>query len=213
MTETFNFTDQDEAAVQSATKILLSRYRDFVSFEDVRQELYLWLFSHYEKAEAWREKHETRHAERTLIKALRNAGERYCRQEKAERQGYEPEDEFFYSIPMVADLLQLYFDPTWMVPPAIVADERVSGGALASESGNLMAMVADVGRAYEALPAPDKELLAFVYDGRAVVMDQIACKALEWDVTQSAAYSRIRRVVGRVRANLGGPSPYVKDPE
>jgi len=212
VTETWNFTEQDEAAVQSATKILMSRYRDFVDFEDVRQELYLWLFQNYEKVEGWRAKHEVRHAERTVIKALRNAGERYCRKEKAEAEGYVPEDEFFYSIPMVADLLQLHFDPDWMQPPAVVQDDHVSGGAPASEGGNLMPMLADVGRAYEALSVHDQALLNFVYGG-GVVMDQIACLALRWECSQSAAYSRVRRVVGRVRAELGGPSPYTKDPD
>lgn len=208
--DTFNFTNQDEAAVTSASKILLSRYRDFVTYEDVRQELYLWLFQNYEKVEAWRAERDTRFAERTIIKALRNAGERFCRAEKAESVGYAPEDEFFYSIPMVADLLQLYFDPEWMIPPAAVYDERTSGGKPPSEGGNLVAMVADVGRAYEALPAPDKTLLAFVYGG-GDPSDHIAALSLDWDITWNAAYSRVRRVVGRVRANLGGPNPWTKE--
>lgn len=201
------FTNEDNAAVTSASKIVCSRYRGYVEYQDVQQELYLWLYENYHRAEKWREEHGARHAERTLVKALRNVGERYCRAEKAEQVGYHPEDEFFYSIPMVADLIQLYFTPGWMLPQGLEM-APVSGGKPASEGGNLVAMVADVGRAYEALPAPDKELLREVYGGDVPVADAIAARSLDWAITYSAANSRIRRVVGRLRANLGGPSPY-----
>jgi hypothetical protein len=206
------FTHEDEMAITSATKILCSRYRGHVSHEDVRQELYLWLFTHYDRAQRWREELSEKHAERTLIRALRNAGEVFCREEKAQHEGYKPEDEFFYSIPMVADLLQLYFDGKWMIPPAMQMT-RTSGGKPASEGGNLMTMVADVGRAFESLPAPDRTLLRNVYGGTRPVADAIAILSIQWECSQSAANSRIRRVVGRVRAKLGGPAPYRKDTE
>lgn len=206
----FDFTNEDHGAVTSAAKILCSRYRGYVEYADIQQEMYLWLFKNYHKAQEWRSEYSEKHAERTLIRALRNAGERYCREEKAHRDGYMPEDEFFYSIPMVADLLQLYFDGHWMIPPALEMT-KTSGGKPPSEGGNLMTMVADVGRAYEALPAPDKTLLKNVYGGTRPVNDAIAILSIQWDCSQSAANSRIRRVVGRVRAALGGPAPYRKD--
>lgn len=207
MTDTFTFTEQDEAAITSATKILYSKYRDYVDWQDVRQELYLWLYTHYDRAERWREAYGEKHAERTVVRALRNAGERYCRKEKAERDGYSTEDEFFYSIPMVADLLSLYLSADWMIPSGIELT-TTSGGKPAAEGGNLMAMVADVGRAYEALPTHDRKLLAEIYGSEGRSADAIAAKSIEWEVSYSAANSRIRRVVGRVRANLGGPAPY-----
>ena len=139
----FAYAPSDHAAVSSAARQLTSRYRDHVSYEDVQQECYLWLFTNYHKAQAWREQYEQKHAERTIIKALRNAGERYCRAEKAEHDGYIPEDEFFYSIPMVRDLLILSFDPEWMIPGSVQLD-AVRSGTPASEGGNLMTMVADV---------------------------------------------------------------------
>lgn len=205
-------TAADEAAVSSATKILRAKYRGYVDYEDVQQELYVWLIANYDRAENWRAQYETRHAERTLIKALRNAGERYCRAEKAAVDGYSTDDEFFYSIPMVADLLQLYFDPEWMIPNGLELT-RTSGGKPPNEGGNLMAMVADVGRAYEALPKPDKALLHEIYGDGVVSADAIATRALDWGITYSAADSRIRRVVGRLRAGLGGASPYGQDQE
>jgi hypothetical protein len=198
----------DHAAVASASRILTSRYRNFVTYEDVQQELYLWLLSHYDRAERWRAEYSEKHAERTLVKALRNAGERYCRTEKAEFEGYTPDDEFFYSIPMVADLLRLSFDPEWVEPtsPIKEEDEYVGGARPANE--NLVAMVADVGRALRTLPVPDQRLLRRAYGQGVETADVVAQLGLEWDISAHAADSRLRRVVGRVRAALGGPSPY-----
>lgn len=207
MNKTIEFTAADHAAVHSASKILFAKYRDFVEWEDVQQELYLWLFTHYDRAERWRENHSVKHAERTLIKALRNAGERYCRAEKAEQTGYSTEDEYFYSLGMVADLLQMYFTRDWMIPPGLQLT-KTTGGKPANEGGDLMTMVADVGRAYEALPPPDRDLLQEIYGGDVPPGDAIAARSIEWGITYQGAHARIRRVLGRLRAELGGPSPY-----
>lgn len=211
--DVIQFTNPDNAAVYSASRILTAKYKGYVDFNDVQQELYLWLFQNYEKAESWRESREEAHAQSTLIRALRNAGERYCRNEKAEQSGFHTDDEFFYSIPMVSDLLQLHFDDDWMLPSGLELT-RTTGGTPAREGGNLMAMVADVGRAYGALPLPDRTLLREIYnnDDKGVA-DAIATKSLDWDCSLSAANSRIRRVVGRLRAQLGGAAPWRKDDE
>jgi DNA-directed RNA polymerase specialized sigma24 family protein len=201
----FAYAPADHAAVSSAARQLMSRYREHVSYEDVQQECYLWLFANYDRALGWRESLDQQHAERTIVKALRNAGERYCRQEKAEHDGYVPEDEFFYSIPMVRDLLMLSFDPDWMVPSAAPLD-AVRSGTPANEGGNLMTMVADVGRALSTLAPHDRELLTQVY-GSKDPDQEIAVLALDWDVTTKAADMRVRRTLGRLRAALGGPNP------
>lgn len=201
----YTFTNQDHAAVASASKILYARYRNYVDYLDVQQELYLWLLTHYNRVERWRSEYSEKHAERTVVKALRNAGERYCRTEKAERDGYAVEDEFFYSIPMIADLLMLALDPEWMVPRGIDYTEEAPRRPV---NADLVTMVSDVKKGYESLPEPDQRLLSYVYGADHDPRDAIAQKAVEWGVTQSAAYGRIRRVVGRVRAALGGENPW-----
>jgi hypothetical protein len=204
---------EDHAAIASASRILTARYRQHVTYEDVQQELYVWLIGKYDRAEKWRAEYSEKHAERTLVKALRNAGERFCRAEKAEREGYVPDDEFFYSIPMVADLLRLSFDPDWHSPtsPRTEEDEYVSPARPATD--NLVVMVADVSRALKTLPLSDQMLLRRAYGPNVETSDVIAQLGIEWDITAHAADSRLRRVVGRVRAALGGPSPYGKDNE
>lgn len=208
----FEFIESDHAAISSASKILFSRYRDFIDYGDIQQELYLWLFLNYDKAMGWRETLGVRHAERSLIKALRRAGERVCRAEKARVVGYVQEDEFFYSVPMVADLLSLYFDPEWMIPNGIELS-RPPSHKPPQEGGNLVVMVADVGKAYESMPLTDQNLLKKVYGRDVVTSDVIAGLALDWGITYSAADNRVRRVVGRLRSKLGGPSPWGGDKE
>lgn len=199
-----SFTDADHAAVTSATKILFARYRKYVDFQDVQQTLYLWLLQHYEKVITWRANYSERHAERTVVKALRNAGERYCRTEKAERDGYAVEDEFFYSIPMIADLLSLSFDELWRLPKGVDYSEQKP----TSPSNDLVVMVSDVTRALETLPQPDQKLLRYVYGGKRTPSEAFAQLGLDWDISPEASYHRVRRVVGRVRAALGGENPW-----
>ena len=209
----YTFTPADHAAVSSAARQLASRYRGYASYEDIQQECYLWLLTHYDRADKWRNTYSEKHAERTLTKALRNAGERYCRKERAEASGGSVEEEFFYSIPMIADLLTLALDPEWMDVRGIDYSEPKVRVGTPEEGGNLVVMVADVGRAYNGLPEADRALLSRVYGPGEDPTLAIAQLSIEWDCSQSAAYNRIRRVVGRVRAALGGPSPWRDDAE
>jgi len=198
------------AQVASVSRQLRSRYRDFAEYEDIQQELYIWYVKNHRKVARWEEEHHEKSVARLVAKSLRNHGEKYCRREKAAAVGYEPDDEFFYTIPMVADMLQLYFDPEWMEPPGMQLT-TTSGGKPPQEGWNLQAMVADVGKCYEQMPEADRKLLHEVYGGEVPVRDAIAWLALEWEVTPNAADHRIRRVLGRLRAKLGGPRPYGED--
>ena len=199
-----------DSVVYSVSRQLRSRYRSYVETEDLQQELWIWVVMHTRKLEQWQEEHHPKSVERLLAKSLRNAGEKYCRKEKASQTGYEVDDEFFYSLGMVTDMLQLHFDPDWREPRAITLGTTPSGKP-ASEGWNLQAMVADVGMAYEKLSTADQRLLEFVY-GQGDPHDNIAALALDWGgITWNAADHRVRRVLGRIRAQLGGPRPYEEE--
>lgn len=203
---TVEFLDIDHANVASVSRQLRAKYRGFVEYEDVQQELYLWYIRQYHKVEEWRENYHEKTAQRMILKSLHNVGETYCRREKAEASGYSPADEFFYSIRMVEDMLVLYFDPDWSAPSVAPHDEPVSHTP-PSEGGNLMAMVIDVGHAFEKAATRDKDLLARIYGGDFPVSDAIAYEAAMNSITPSAQRKRIDRVLGRLRKELGGPNP------
>jgi hypothetical protein len=200
-------TEADYAALESAAKQVASRYRGYVDFNDLIQECFVWLLENYRKVEGWRDEYSDKHAERMLVRSLKNACERYARKEKAEFDGYSVDDEFHYSLPVVANMLRLYFDPDRFATPSISLGQHVSGGAPASEGGNLMTMVADVGRVYEQMPMHDRVLLHSVYAG-GDPKDNIQALAEEWGTSWDGANGRVRRVVGRLREKLGGPNPW-----
>ena len=194
------------ALVSSVSRQLRSRYQ-MCEYVDIQQELDLWYIKHHRKVAEWDEEYHPKTASRFLARSLRNEGERYCRKEKAAIEGYEIEDEFFYSIPMIADMLALYFDPDRHAPRGIELGKSPSG-IPPEEGGNLLAMVADVGKAYEAMPPTDQWLLSSVYDGEIPVREAIGNLSVDWGITHAAADQRIRRVLGRLRTKLGGPRPY-----
>lgn len=204
---TATWTQADVDVLMSVAKQLRSRYAPWVEHADIVQELYVWLVQYGHKAVAWREEYDAKTADRLLARSLRNHGEKYCRNEKAVRSGYSPDDEFFYSISMIADILQLYFDPDYMEPGSIQLG-RTSSGKPASEGGNLMTMVADVGSAYQQMPAWDQAVLEEVYGGDRPVREALNFLALQWGISYGAADKRIRRILGRLRKNLGGPRPF-----
>lgn len=208
---TVTIPEDVHAAVSSVARQLRSRYRDYCEFADIQQELYIWYLSHRQKVSAWEEEHDgdEKVIQRLLTRSLRNAGEKYCRAEKAQQCGYSVEDEYFYSIGQMADLLQVAFDPSWMAPAVDVTHD--SAKRPPQEGGNLVAMVADVNRAFDSLPAWEQALLRRVYGGDLPVRDAVALEAASNDIGIKAQDMRIRRVLGRMRAALGGPRPWEDD--
>lgn len=196
------------AVAASVARKLRSKYHGYVQVEDIQQELYVWLIEHSGTIARWHEEHDNpKTVEKILARSLRNHGEKFCRREKAEYLGYETDDEFFYSIGMVADLLQLHFDPDYMIPGSIQLGQT-SSGKPASEGGNLVAMVSDIGRAFNELSEADRDLLEWVYGGNQPVREAINFLAHSWGINYRAASERVRRTVGRLREKLGGARPW-----
>lgn len=201
-----------DSVVYSVAKQLRGKYRGYVELDDVAQELWIWVITHTAKLDEWMEEHHPKSVQRLLAKSLRNHGEKFCRREKAGTVGYDPiEDEFFYSLGMVTDMLTLYFDPEWREPKGVNYETLAAPSGGSSDGMNLVAMVADVGKAYERLSRADQSLLRDIY-GSGDPHDNIAALALDsGGITYNAADHRVRRVLGRIRAQLGGPRPYEEE--
>jgi hypothetical protein len=100
-------TLDQQRAVESAVATAMRQY--WAEFDDVTQHLYWWIASHQETVERLEYGH--------LCRRLRTAAQRYCRREKAQRSGYEPVDEYFYSLAKLAKVVLDAFDPE-AVPPS-----------------------------------------------------------------------------------------------
>lgn len=204
---TITIPENIHAAVSSAARQLKSRYRDYTEYQDIQQELYIWYLKNHRKVTEWEELYDDeKYVQRMVTRSLKNHGDKYCREEKARQCGYSTDDEFFYSVGQVGDLLQLYFDPKWMAPAIDVT--RETSKRPPQEGGNLMAMIADIGRGFDAMPEVDQELLRRIYGGELPVRDAVALEATANDIGTKAQDMRIRRVLGRLRAQLGGPRPW-----
>lgn len=104
-----------------AVKPIGRRYRRIVSVDDLRQECWLWAVEHKD----W-----TRQAlevsDAYLVRRLRGVAERYARREKAARGGYSVDDEMYYSIAAIANLLPEALDPQAVTPAGQASEVKGS---------------------------------------------------------------------------------------
>jgi len=132
---------------------LAKRWRQ--DWEDINQEVLLWCLSQgidgsFADLED-KEEYET--AVRRTSASMRWAGERYCRKEEAAKRGYSIEDEAFYSIRTIEELLAVYYQVGIEERPPITATDSVrhSKGD-GSETGNYLVSMLDIQRALDLIP-------------------------------------------------------------
>lgn len=99
MTDSFA---QLKSSVLEAVTPVYTRWGRYVEREDVTQQMWLWIAANKNEAETA--------APAALVRKLRNAGERYCRKEKASRAGYDTADECYYSINQLERIVWDAFD-------------------------------------------------------------------------------------------------------
>lgn len=187
------FTEADMAAVESAAKIIASRYkiRGTVEYSDLTQECWVWLLENYARVIEWRESLDEHVAQQTLIKALRNACGKYARSETEYRFGLQV-NEGYYSVPVMENMLRLYFNPD----------------LLTEDSAHVANIVADVGFAYEnTFAEDDRETLRAVY-ASGEPKANVASLAEEWEIPYEAARLRVCRRIARLCDQVEGPNEY-----
>lgn len=137
--------------VATATKTVYRRYRRYTTWNDISQEQWLWLCSNPAHALDMLDVSETQ-----LWAKLRAVAERYARKEKAAKAGYREEDEYFYSIVRIAELLPDAMDPSATTPKVPIETRTVADfGWMEWETG-----IADVRSALTRLSAPLRATLA-----------------------------------------------------
>jgi hypothetical protein len=148
---------------------------------------------------------------RRLERLMAKAGERYARRCKAEQSGYRPEDEYFYTQETVEAFLPVIVsgasDYSLLDTESLVS-VRVNGGTPAHERGGADAILADLRRAYLALPIDHRALLASVFEPGQLRTDAEQVAADDLGVSRWAVRGRIDRAVRAMIRHAGGPSPY-----
>jgi hypothetical protein len=148
---------------------------------------------------------------RRLERLMAKAGERFARRAKAEQSGYRPEDEYFYTQETVEAFLPVIVsggsDYSMLEAESLVS-VRVNGGTPAHERGGADAILADLRRAFYALPIDQRALLSAIFEPGQLRTDAEQAAADDLGVSRWAVRGRIDRAIRAMIRNTGGESPW-----
>lgn len=182
---------------------VFTKYKRFVSQEDLEQEGWLWVLEHPKLVLSFQEYESPKTAWYFLNKKLWSHMEKFARGERAQGLGYDPDDEQFYGTGMLN-----------LVLPAVLngdTDQPVTGpseGASSTdpaEGGNWQAIVLDVRRAWLAAGLTDDEREGMVMYHRDTMSQADIAEHFGRD--QSSVSRLLNRAAGKIIDRLGGPRP------
>lgn len=198
--------------VPSVVKIVFKRFRGFVEESDLRQEAYLFAASKHNQFKDLLDEpdlEKRKQNERRIGWQIKRAAERYARKEKANKLGYQINDEAFYKGATIGQLLPYVITSVLTGKPLEQGQQLVDDGqpkkpSAPSESNNFLAVLIDIKRAYLLLPLEERDLLERRYFHEHT-LQQIA-QFLECAV--STADRRVENAFNKLQDNLGGSSPW-----
>ena len=199
--------------IPSVAKVVHRRFHQYVEADDIKQECYAFAASKraYFKELLDEENTEKRVAnERRVAWQIKRAAERYARKEKAAKLGYQTNDEAFYDVTSIANVLSLVIASVLKDTPleqgqVIVDDGTPKSPSVPAEGNNLLAMLVDIKNAYVKLEPDDQQILERrYYDGW--TLQQIAGYL---EVSISTADRRCSTAMFRLQEFLGGVNPYI----
>lgn len=203
--ETVTFFE-DIAGVSAS--IITRRYRRYTSAQDLVQEAWVWALERPVKFDGIMAEEDEGERARRLRNALCNHLDKVARRVKAGALGYEADDEFFYSLGHLRALLPDVYEPAlWTSFSA--SEHEVSAKSDPAEGGNRVTELSDVSVALGRLAKGDQRILFLRYGAG----DSEEDIALNLGIDAGAAHMRLERALGRLRLELGGPSPRVDQAE
>lgn len=145
-----------------------------------------------------------------LKRDMRKHGDKFCRKEKAAKAGYEIEDEAFYSLPRLKDLVEVYYQTGVAEHPPISREDSVKRSGDGSEAGTWMASLIDVERGLAMLPEGHRRRLSDRYKLFAHMND--SDYAFSLGLTEDQVRGRLRTALRALQRTLGGSNPWQKGP-
>ena len=199
--------------VPSVVSLVHRRYRKYVDRADLTQEAYAWLMTRvvYFNGLLEEESESIRLAnQRRIGWQMKRAIERYARKEKATRSGYQTNDESFYDVITIAQLLPYVIasvvnDTAIEQAQNLVNDGTPRKPSAPSEGGNLLATLIDIKKSYELLDEDEKKILRLRYHDN-YTLQQLS-EVLECAI--STADRRCGNALRKLLNFMGGESPYV----
>ena len=198
--------------IPSVVKTVYRKYKPWAEESDIRQEAYLFAAAKHNQFKDLLDEPdlEKRKAnERRVGWQIKRAAERYARKEKAAKLGYQIGDEAFYEGATISQLLPFVISSFLTGSPLEQGQQLVDDGqpkkpSAPAESGNFLAILIDIKKAYELLPFEERDLLERRYLHEHT-LQQIA-QYLECAV--STADRRVENALSKLQDNLGGSSPW-----
>lgn len=198
--------------VPSVVKVVARRFKGFVEESDLRQECYLFAASKYNQHKELLDEPNTekrQQNERRIGWQIKRVAERYARKEKAVKSGYQTNDEAYYETTTIAQLLPFVISSIITGKPLEQGQQLVDDGqpkkqSAPAESGNFLAILIDIKKAYLLLGPEDKDLLFKRYMEEHT-LQQIA-QYLECAI--STADRRLEKALSNLQQNLGGENPF-----
>ncbi len=198
--------------VPSVVSLVHRRYRKYVDRADLTQEAYAWLMTRvvYFNGLLEEESESIRLAnQRRIGWQMKRAIERYARKEKATRSGYQTNDESFYDVITIAQLLPYVIasvvnDTAIEQAQNLVNDGTPRKPSAPSEGGNLLATLIDIKKSYELLDEDEQKILRLRYHEN-YTLQQLS-EVLECAI--STADRRCGNALRKLLNFMGGESPY-----
>lgn len=197
---TIDYDRLDDKIQRIATS--LKRQYPQVQRDDIVQEMYVWALERQRKIVEYQNKGDD--GDKMLHTSLRRAGWAFCAHEKAQIMGYEPEDQFAYSIQILETLIPDVLDrESWLPFVSQGEASEVPSQADPAHGNTRLAMLCDVSASLEAGSDADKVLIF-----RRFINGETYQQMADADgITDEAARRRVMRVLERMQKRLGGPKP------
>lgn len=168
-----NVDELQETIYEAAGRVLRTQHR-WVDVEDVRQEM--WVFTSSLGEDQLKEL-----SLNNLRRRLKDVGYDYARRERAAKSGYSPDDEVFYGLRTLRELLPLAVMPYPLVFRGLPdGDKPTTHRAGATPAFEYETAIADVRKAFKALPEAQRNILqAYVDTGDGTREVTSALKAMQ----------------------------------
>jgi RNA polymerase sigma factor (sigma-70 family) len=188
------------------------RYKHWVERDDVTQECIAWAITrsaYITDQMNVEDPQQLEHNQRRIAWQMKRAVERYARKEKANKSGYQINDEVYYQTFTLGQLLPFVIasviDGTVLEQmQEMINDGQPRGSSSPAEGGNLLASLIDIKKCFLKLDQKDQTVLRMRHYDNAT-LQQIA-QYLECAV--STADRRCTNSLRRLQDELGGETPF-----
>ena len=188
------------------------RYKHWVERDDITQECIAWAITRNDyitEQMSVEDAKQLEYNQKRIAWQMKRAAERYVRKEKANKSGYQLQDEAYYETLMLGQLLPFVIgsiiDGTVLEQAQeMIKDGQPRGSSSPAEGGNLLASLIDIKKAYLELDEKDQAVLRMRHYENAT-LQQIA-SFLECAV--STADRRCTGSLRRLQEELGGETPW-----